>query len=61
MKYEYATTSSEAEDGEYSQLDVIEPKGDGWEMCGSNVFITVEAYRRLVVAVWFWKREVPHA
>lgn len=57
-KYEYATTSDEAEEGDYEQLFVLEPKGDGWEMCGSNVVLTTRAYRPLILAVWFWKREV---
>lgn len=57
-KYEYATTSDEAEEEDGFNIAPIPPDGDDWEMCGSNVMVISRAYRQLITAIWFWKREV---
>lgn len=70
-KYEYATTTATSDATKVAQLVPAQPRGDGWEMCGSSAMQGATrlehveddegdyTFRYATVRVlWFWKREV---
>ncbi len=70
-RFEYATTTAMCDAIKAEQLVPVQPRGDGWEMCGSSAVPgaprgeSVEDEGRYytfkfstIRALWFWKREV---
>lgn len=70
-KYEYATTTAAIDATKAARLVPVPPRGDDWEMCGSNIVPSTprcEYYEdegrevcktyAVLSVIWFWKREV---
>ena len=57
MKYEYKTTIGRDNFESNSDMDPIQPNGDGWEMCGmAAAFWT--GLRPRNTLYWSWRRVV---